>query len=369
MYVPQKNGLQDAIVIYHQESNTVAQCKINPNIRRKSCIHHIRLFQNPKRFAGVGVMEMSSQPERFINDIFNYSLDAARIRSAIPFILRRASFPNGLDNLEFMKGILVKRMTDVSPISFPDATLMDFGFINQVRSNLERRTSITDRHLGRVEDTGGGKATATEVNKVLAESQVKFGLASFCLFYGLCNWAKQELMMFRQYGSRDLVKNVTDKDGKAVFPDDMTQERILGEFNIIPNVSAQKLTRELDLEVKMFLYKMFSQHPLIAKGLEPSYNLMDDVFTAAGVKKKPYKTLEEYKKLSGQESQYTPEELQVIMEIQARGGTQQDIEQALQDMKAGNKPMLVPKEKAEETPQQTPEDLLTFANNQNYEID
>lgn len=287
-------------------------------------------------------MEVASLPERYMTDILNYALDMARIFAALPFSYLKRKFPEGLKAMEFFKGFGVTKHDDIKERNFADRRGVDVGLTNIIRASLERRSAITDRHLGRVDDATSGKSTATEFLKVMSESQFKLTLLSFSLFNGLLNWAEYELGMFQKYGSRKLVESVTDKDGKELFPDGLSKWQILGQFRFVPNISAQNMVRELDAQMNLLIYDKFKDNPFFAKDLQALYNLTADTIKSMGKKKSPLLPFDHYAEQLGVKPSMTPDEQAAVQEGVRRGMAPEEIQKQIEEMRAGRPTILFP---------------------------
>ena len=299
--VPGYKGLQKAITLYHHETETVLQTRINPYVGKPSACTHLRFISVPFRFAGIGPMELSTMGERTYNDLENFVLDEGRILSCLPYKFKKQKFSGGMSPFEFWKGIGVDQMGDFEALNFRDRRPVDLAVSNVVRGNTERRTGIGDLQLGRESDvTGKTPPTARGIISIIREGQVRFNLFNISIIAALLKFVKYELKLFQQLmGERTMIE-ILGPDKKPLFPEGLTRYQIQGSFNFIPNTTAQNLVRELDAEINLLLYDKMSANPFIKDSLEASYNMTKDLLLSFGKKNLWLKPLAFYQKASGQ---------------------------------------------------------------------
>lgn len=331
--VPGKDKLQKQTLLYHHEAQHALQLKANKYIGKRSPFFDLRLIMLMNRDHGVGTMELSMPSEQMQNDILNYVLDQTRILSALPITYLKKKMPNGINLLEFMKGLGVDRHDNIAALNIPDRRQIDLGLLNVVRAHSERRNGIGDLQLGRESDINGKqpRAVGTTVS-ILREGQVKFNLFNFSLFNVLLEWADFEICLFQQYLGRKTVIDTTDADGNLIFPDGLTKRQILGSFRYQPNVSAQSLARELDAQLNLVIYDHFKDNPLYAKCMSAFYNMTNDTVKALGKEDTWLPPLAAYQAAAGRvpgEETFTPEEKQAADAMKAQGVPVQEIKKQI----------------------------------------
>lgn len=339
--VPGQKSLKKIQCIVHLDSETTAHLRYNPYIGKPSPFFHIRLFMAPWRFAGIGVVEISCEGERAMNDISNYVLDDGFIKACLKYKYKKGRFPGGMPPFELWKGIGVKADGDWNPINLPDSRPMDLNVANFIRANTERHVGVGDLQLGRESDvTGKQPPTARGVMSVIREGQVKFNLLNFSMVGELMRFVEYELTLFQQLLGQKTAVEILGEDGKNLFPNGLTKRQILGSFRFIPNSSAQTLIRELEAEINLNLYEMFKDNKLIAGSIDAYYDMTKDLLLSFGKKKLWLRPLSEYKKVAGREqpvpsANLTPEEQQYVQSLMDSGMSLEQAKMMLESARTG----------------------------------
>jgi len=340
--VPGMSGLQDVVTLYHHESMCVLQTRVIPFVQPEPPITHLRMIQIPWRFAGVGVMELSTPGEQAINDLANFVLDEGKIFSCLPYIYNKTKLPGGVGSpFDFWKGVGVRDVNkDFKELQFRDRRPMDINVSTFVRGNSERRVGIGDLQLGRESDvTGKQPPTARGIISILREGQVRFNLLNFSMIGQLIKFAEKEMSMFQQFLGRKVAAEILGEDGKSLFPDGMSRHQMMGSFKFSANTDAQNMVRELDAELNMLLYDKLRDNPFIASSQEAYYEMTRDLLLSAGKKKLWIKPLSVYRKATGRDKGMpeglTPEEQQFVEELINAGVPMSEVKRRLQEFKSG----------------------------------
>lgn len=346
-HVPGKRGLQNVATIYHEDSGWVLQTRFNRNIDPAPPMFHLRFLMVPFRWAGMGIMELSSPGERAINDLANYILDEGKIMACLPYKYNKKRFPGGLPPFEFWKGLGLLNMKDVEVLQFPDRRPMDMNVSTFVRSYSERRTGQGDLQLGRESDvTGKTPPTARGIISILREGQVRYTKINFGVINELVRYGQFVVKLFQQYLGDETTVEILGDDGKDLFPKGLSRHQIMGSYFVSANMAAQQMARELDAELNVQLYQLLQSNPFIAKSMSAFYDMTVDLLHSVGKKKLWVKPLEFYK--NGGEGQaqpggqgasgLTPEEQAFMTELLSAGVPLEVAAQKLEERRSGVTP-------------------------------
>lgn len=345
-FVPGKKGLQNVATIYHEDSGMVLQTRFNRNIDPTPPMFHLRFLMVPFRWAGMGIMELSSPGERAINDLANYILDEGRIMSCLPYKYNKKRFPGGLPPFEFWKGLGLQNMKDVEVLQFPDRRPMDMNVSSFVRSYSERRTGQGDLQLGRESDvTGKTPPTARGIISILREGQVRYTKINFGVINELVRYGQFVIKLFQQYLSSETPVEILGEGGEDLFPQGLSRHQIMGSYYVTANMAAQQMARELDAELNVQLYQLLQNNPFIAKSMSAFYDMTVDLLHSVGKKKLWLKPLSFYQNdgrpaqdAQGGQPGLTPEEQRFVSELLQAGVPPEVARQKLEEMRAGVTP-------------------------------
>jgi hypothetical protein len=370
-FIPGKRRLQNVATIYHEDSGMVLQSRYNRNIDPHPPMFHLRFLMIPFRFAGMGIMELSSPGERAINDLANYILDEGRIMACLPYKYNKKRFPGGLPPFEFWKGLGVTNMKDVEALQFPDRRPMDINVASFVRSHAERRTGQGDLQLGREsEATGKTPPTARGIISILREGQVRYTKINFGIINELTRYGQFITKLFQQYLGAETPVEILGADGVDLFPKGMSRTQIMGSFYVEANMAAQQMARELDAELNIQLYTLFQNNPFIAKSMSSFYDMTVDVLHSVGKRGKLWvKDLSFYKNPQGDQaggggtkppgsSGLTPDEQAFVQHLLKAGVSPEEARAQLEQLRSGGTPAPSPEAAGQEA-QAADQQLLT----------
>jgi hypothetical protein len=242
------DGADEAIVVtYDAGSETILRVINNYYVTGYRPYHKASFMQREGRAYGVGVARMLRQLAEGITTQFQQFIDNATLANVRIWKGKRGSGLRKDMKLYPGKLILLNDPADLQPEAMGEIYSSQLNVLGSLREASERRTGLSDVHLGIESPRVVNRMPATNMLSILQEGSRRFDLTIKDIRHSLAELGEAALRQYQQFHPLGVPYNVLGEEGK--FVEEVWQvprQPFKGQLSVIVTATSQSNNRELE---------------------------------------------------------------------------------------------------------------------------
>ena len=256
------DGLDEPIVVtYDAASDTILRVINNYYVAGYRPYHKSTFMQREGRAYGVGVARMLRQIAEGITTQFRQFIDNATLANVRIWKGKRGSGLRKDMKLYPGKLILLNDPNDLQPEAMGEIYTSQLNVLGSLRETAERRTGLSDVHLGIESPRVVNRMPATNMLSILQEGSRRFDLTIKDIRHSLAQVGESALREYQQFHPLGVPYNVLGEEGRLVEEVwQVPREPFKGQLSVIVTATSQSNNRELEKQSLQQLMTILGQY-------------------------------------------------------------------------------------------------------------
>lgn len=247
------DGVDEQLVItWDNEDKRILRAIYNQYLEGYRPYHETCFMRRHGRNSGIGIARMLRQIAEGITTQYRQFIDNATLANTRIWKARRNSGIKQGQKIYPGKVLFLNDPDDLKPEQLGDIYNSQMSVLGSLRESGERRTGLSDVHLGIESPRVVNRMPATNMLSILQEGNKRFDLTIRDMRYQTSKLGEAALALYQQFRPTGVAYNVLGPDGDLVEEVwRMPRSRFKGGLGVIVSATAQSNNRELEKQSLM----------------------------------------------------------------------------------------------------------------------